>query len=171
VREAPEAVTRVVREYDRDAGLEWHRDRWYLTYRGERLFTLEHGDGAPMLSLDGYSSAVLEQVKRADTRHARPDMRRGLELALRRRRQAEAARTLGLCEAGRRESDAVADTFRRGGPKPFVHLQSQERRAESRKLKAESGNSGERRVEKTEAKGRRSDEIDSSAGDGADGDQ
>ena len=96
MRECPEYILRMVREMDRALDVRWDGDDacWYLWHRGERLFSLDHGDGTPIRNLDGCGAELLETLRRCDVRRAgrREFRRRAAGLARQRRDGAERER-------------------------------------------------------------------------------
>ena len=121
MREAPAYIRRMVREYDRDLGVEWDDEEhvWYLTSGGDRQFSLDHADGTPVRNLDGHGGELLTTLRRSDVRRRGLEVRRRLR-TVRAYHAARAAqereRMLGECRA---ESRGVAK-FMRQGPTPMV---------------------------------------------------
>lgn len=95
MRTAPKHLLSALRAYDADTTVRWvpEMERWMLVWKGRDLFTLDHFDRTPMISLDGYTDEVMEMVKRSDNYEDGPDRLRAME-----RRSAEHRRRAELAE-------------------------------------------------------------------------
>jgi len=125
MRQPPAYIEKALRQYCSELGLEWSARivAWYVTYGGRRLFTLQRGN-APIVELDGNKEEILAIVIRADNWRDGPDRLKGMaRVAKEREYQARVSREATMAEAGR-HGDNMAGVFKRGGAKPFAHIQN-----------------------------------------------
>lgn len=123
MREAPGHVIRALKAYDRDLGMVWDVETamWYFTHRGEKAFAYYHEDGCA--AVNPVASEAVEIMRRADNNRdgGYAKLKAWERRRAERKYREEQERRLEMSEA-RGEAGERYDTWRRGAPKPFVHM-------------------------------------------------
>jgi len=122
-REAPSTVVRALRaQVSPELGLVWDEVDcvWRFTYEGRVLaLVLTHDDGSPMLSLDGYTDAVVRLAQRSDAYQDFGERRKRLRRSVAELRGTARAQRRGRLEDLRPEARDRA-RLSRFGTRPFV---------------------------------------------------
>jgi hypothetical protein len=122
-REAPSTVVRALRaQVSPELGVVWDEVDcvWRFTYEGRTLaLVLTHDDGTPMLSLDGYTDAVVRLAQRSDAYQDFGERRKRLRRSVAELRDTARAQRRGRLEDLRPEARDRA-RLSRCGPRPFI---------------------------------------------------
>lgn len=124
MRRAPDNTLSKLTAYDPDLDLVWDGEiaRWYLTYRRRRVCALYHDDGTPWINLDGAGDELVRNVRRMDTAVDGPERLRAMARAAAEARYRGEQRKRNALTEARAHGAEIGEVWRRGGPKPFVHL-------------------------------------------------
>lgn len=140
MREAPEHVIRALRAEDPALEVRWSSESgmWQLRHRGRTVCALRHGDGTPMLSLDGYTDEIVALVQRSDNRRDGPERLRRFMRGERERQAAGEQQRKIAEEATRREAEKVGRVWE-NGPRPFLPPMESKSKPRAAELPAATG--------------------------------
>lgn len=121
MRVAPDAVIKTLKAYDPELGLSWNESAgcWFFTVNGKELWAWRHIDGTLAIN-DLSSDEALKLVQMADNRRDGWDRLKATQQHVSNRRSRYAEDKIRYQEECAKESRAVVDFLRRGGPKPFI---------------------------------------------------